>query len=76
MIQANSSCIPPRDDESLISPRALTLRWDTSRSTVSRIARRAGFTRVLLGVGKNGLLRYRLAEILAYERERAIKPTA
>lgn len=57
----------------LVSPKDLAQRWSCSRSTVDRIARRAGFSRVLLGSGKNGLLRYRLNEVEAYEQERTIR---
>lgn len=57
----------------LISSRVLAARWSCSRSTVDRIARRARFGRVLLGSGKNGLVRYRLNEVEAYEQERTIQ---
>jgi hypothetical protein len=39
-------------------PRKLAERWQCSRSSVLRIARRAGLTRLCLGVGKNGIVRY------------------
>lgn len=55
--------------QDLVAPKDLALRWSCSRSTVDRIARRAGFSRVLLGSGKNGLLRYRFTEVEAYEQE-------
>jgi hypothetical protein len=37
---------------------------------VQRIAEREGFIRYLIGEGKNGMVRYRLDEIEAYEKAR------
>ena len=56
--------------ESLISPKNLALRWSCSYSTAQRIAERAGISKVYLGEGKNGLVRYPLCEIVAYESAR------
>ena len=39
-----------------ISPRELAQRWQCSRSSVDRIARKAGFTKMFLGEGANGLV--------------------
>ena len=55
-----------------ISPRELAQRWQCSRSSVDRIARKAGFTKTFLGEGPNGLVRYMRKEVLAYEEERQI----
>lgn len=55
-----------------ISPRDLATRWQCSRSTVDRIARREGFTRVCLGTGDNGIIRYLVEEVIAYEQDRSI----
>ena len=56
------------DDESIyITPRKLAKRWECSRSSVDRIARRNHFTRVMLGEGKNGMVRYLRKEVEAYE---------
>lgn len=55
------------------SPRELAARWRCSRSSVDRVAREAGFTRVCLGHGRNGMVRYRTEEVLQFERDREIK---
>ena len=55
-----------------ISPRELASRWRCSRSTVDRIARREEFTRVCLGTGDNGIIRYLMKEVIAYEEDRQI----
>lgn len=49
------------------SPKELAARWRCGRSSVDRIARRAGLKRLLLGVGKNGIVRYLRKEVEAYE---------
>lgn len=56
-----------------ISPNELCKRWQCSRSSVDRIAQRAGMTRICLGEGKNGIVRYLRQEALAFESERTIK---
>lgn len=53
-----------------ISPKELAARWCCGRSSVDRIARRAGITRVYLGEGKNGMVRYVRKEVEAYEVNR------
>jgi hypothetical protein len=50
-----------------IAPNELMVRWQCSRSQVDRIARREGLTRLLLGVGRNGMVRYVRAEVEALE---------
>ena len=55
-----------------IAPKELAARWRCSRSTVDRIARREGFTRVCLGTGNNGMVRYLRKEVIAYEQSRQI----
>jgi hypothetical protein len=55
-----------------ITPGELAARWRCSRSTVDRIARREGFTRVCLGTGDNGIVRYLRMEVIAYEESRQI----
>lgn len=57
-----------------ISPRELAARWCCARSTVLRIADRAGLTRLYLGTGKNGIVRYLREEVIAYELTRQVKP--
>lgn len=55
-----------------ISPNDLAARWHCARSSVDRIVRRAGFKRLCLGEGKNGLVRYLRKEVEAYEALRMI----
>lgn len=50
-----------------LSPNELMARWRCGRSSVDRIAQRAGMKRLLLGVGKNGIVRYLKKEVEAYE---------
>jgi len=58
-----------------MTPRELAARWQCSRTSVDRIARRASFTRICLGEGANGLVRYLREEVLHYEKIREIKLT-
>jgi hypothetical protein len=58
-----------------LSPRSLAKRWQCSRSSVDRIARRAGLTRVCLGEGRNGMVRYLREEVEAYEATRRVRMT-
>lgn len=53
-----------------LSPKQLQQRWCCSRSSVDRIARRAGLTRLCLGEGRNGMIRYIRKEVEAYEARR------
>ena len=55
-----------------ISPVELAQRWRCSRSSADRITRRAGFTRLFLGEGKNGMVRYLTKEVIAYEASRGV----
>ncbi len=55
-----------------LSPSELAVRWCCGRSSVDRIARRARFTRLCLGDGKNGMIRYLKEEVIAYEASRRI----
>lgn len=59
-----------------VSPNELAERWQCSRSSVDRIARRAGLTRLCLGEGKNGTIRYIRKEVQDYEQKIQIKLTA
>lgn len=54
------------------SPKELAERWRCSRSSVDRIALRAGITRVCLGEGRNGMIRYPRKEVEAYEASRRV----
>ena len=57
-----------------ISPRELAERWRCSRATAQRIADRHKFTKLFLGEGKNGMVRYRREEVEAYESSREQVP--
>lgn len=56
-----------------ISPNELAERWQCARSSVDRIARRVGLTRLCLGEGRNGMIRYIRKEVEAYETKRLIQ---
>lgn len=56
-----------------IAPKELARRWQCSRSSVDRIAKRAGLARVFLGEGRNGIVRYLRSEVEAYETSRMIR---
>lgn len=60
----------PETQAMYISPKELAARWQCSRSSVDRIARRAGLSRLYLGEGRNGIVRYVRQEVEAYERAR------
>jgi predicted DNA-binding transcriptional regulator AlpA len=55
-----------------ISPKEVSRRWQCSRSSVDRIARRNHFTRVCLGEGGNGMVRYLRKEVEEYEENRRV----
>lgn len=55
-----------------ISPAELSVRWDCARSSVDRIASRERFTRICLGEGRNGMVRYVREEVYAYEASRRV----
>lgn len=61
-----------RTEPLYISPKELMHRWRCSRTQVDRIARREGLTRVLLGSGRNGMVRYVRDEVEAFEGERRV----
>ena len=68
--------IEQHKEQPYISPKELAERWQCSRSSVDRIARRASLTRLCLGEGKNGTVRYLREEVEAYEKSRQVKLTA
>ena len=74
MRSGNSATSPERPTgagkPTYISPKELMFRWQCSRSQVDRIARRNSLTRLLLGEGRNGMVRYVRSEVDAIE-ERA-----
>ncbi len=53
-----------------ISPNELAHRWQCSRSSVDRIAFRSGLTRMCLGKGRSGIVRYIREEVEAFENIR------
>jgi len=55
-----------------LSPKDLAERWRCARSTVDRIARRAGLKRLCIGEGKNGMIRYLRKEVETYEASRLV----
>ena len=55
-----------------ITPRELAQRWQCSRTSVDRIARQGGLSRLCLGSGANGTIRYDREEVIAYEQSRRI----
>ena len=55
------------------SPKELAARWRCSRSTVDRIAARTGLTRLCLGEGRNGVIRFMREEVEELERSRLLK---
>jgi hypothetical protein len=55
-----------------VSPKELAGRWQCSRSSVDRIARRNHFTRACLGEGENGIVRYLRKEVEEYEARRRV----
>jgi len=63
------------DDSPYLTPKELARRWKCARSSVDRIARRHGFTRLCLGEGRNGAIRYVRKEVEAYEASRRSRMT-
>jgi hypothetical protein len=55
-----------------LSPKELAERWRCSRSSVDRIAQRAGLRRVCLGGGTRGMVRYVREEVERYEQSRLV----
>lgn len=53
-----------------LSPRELAHRWRCARSSVDRIAQRAGIRRVCLGGGTRGMVRYLREEVERFEQSR------
>lgn len=55
-----------------ISPNKLAKRWDCSRSSADRAAEKAKFRKFILGSGRNGNIRYLLADVEEFERKRIV----
>ena len=60
------------DGTRFLSPRQLAERWSCTTTTAQRIARNAGMAKYCLGEGRNGMVRYLLSEVEAYEAERRV----
>lgn len=60
----------PATQSPYVSPKELAQRWRCSRSSVDRIARCSGLTRVCLGNGRSGMVRYIREEVEALETQR------
>ena len=58
-----------------VSPKDLVERWRCSRASVHRIARDFGSTRLCLGNGRNGMVRYPLEEVEAFEARNTVPGT-
>jgi len=64
---------PPSPTESpYVSPKELAVRWQCSRSSVDRIARSAGLTRLCPGTGRKGIVRFIRKEVEAFENTRRV----
>lgn len=61
-------------DSQFISPKELMLRWDCARSTVDKITKRQGMSRMYLGEGTNGMVRLIRAEVEDFETKQTIRP--
>ena len=55
-----------------ISAKELSERWQCARSSVDRVARRAGIKRLYLGEGKNGMVRFLRKDVESYEKDRLL----
>ena len=73
MVRGNQTTV---ESSPYVSPRELAERWRCSRSSVDLIARRAELTRLCLGEGRNGSVRYLKSEVEAYEAARQVRMTA
>jgi hypothetical protein len=62
----------PAGDSPYFSPAELATRWRCSRSSVDRVARRNGLRKLLLGEGKNGMVRYVRREVEELEKKSLI----
>ncbi len=63
-----SQAQPP--ESPYVSPNELAHRWQCSRSSVDRIASRSGLTRLCLGKGRAGMVRYIREEVETLETQR------
>ena len=63
-------------DPLYISPGELKERWRCSRSSVDRIAARAGLARMFLGEGRHGMIRFLRSEVEAFEASRTVSASS
>jgi len=63
---------PESSPSPYVAPNELAVRWQCARSSVDRIARRAGLTRLCLGEGRNGMVRYMREEVQRFEESRRV----
>lgn len=57
----------PKPASKYIAAKELMHRWQCSRSQVPRIAQRLGLKKLLLGEGRNGMVRYLREEVESKE---------
>ena len=62
----------PPEPSPYLSPKELAARWRCARSSVDRIARRANLTRLCLGTGRTGIVRFIRKEVEALEATRRV----
>ena len=55
-----------------VKPSALAIRWNSSRTTVDRVARKNQFRKFMLGEGMVGSVRYLWEDVLAFEQGRSV----
>jgi len=60
-------------ETALLSPAELARHWRVSRSTVDRVTRREGLSRICLGTGRNGTLRFKRSEVEEMEKRKTFK---
>jgi len=71
-VSETSKAVAVLDRPEFVAPKELAIRWQCARSSVDRIARRNHFTRLCLGEGENGMVRYLRKEVDAYEASRRV----
>jgi hypothetical protein len=67
-----SKAKPNQTESPYVSPNELVARWRCSRSSVDRIARCAGLTRLCIGTGDRGIVRFIRKEVEAFENTRRV----
>lgn len=62
----------PAEASPYVSAKELAQRWRCARSSVDRIVRRAGLSRVCLGFGCRGMVRFLREEVERLENSRLV----